>query len=673
MERMDFDQWKGREVARLLALVETQRRYYQEMVAELPVALVVLAADRSVVSANRAFRQLFGVRIEELRRKSIEQILPSDVLIEKIRDVTVNGIPQPGFLLRREEKLLRISILPIRNWDEEMEMETLLMVADVTGVPSGQAPVRAAAAPVVASPEAAPVAASPAVPAFPTATLPAVLWRADASTLVFKQVTGASEDLLGYPAAPWLETLDFFAKRIHPEDREAVLSHYRTAIASAGEASAEFRILSATGETVWCRETVRLSEPGTLSGILTRIALRKQLEDQRIAAERNSALHGLSARLAHALNNPLMIITGYAEELLHGLEPGNPRRADVERILEATQRVAGVTGQLLQFTRKHASLPHRIDLAALLSSLEEKIAEAAGEGVILDLTATAPLWALGNGEQLEEILLALVSAAREDARDRTRLHIACDTTTITELLEAGRPLQPGVYVRLTVHDNGRDMAAEKRRAVFESIVTGDPRSSGENAAAALARAYAVVREWGGDIVFQSESFRGSTFMLYLPLAEAGPIPEARPRIVAERQPAPQAQQVPQVPKPEPLRETILVVDDEPGIRALVAKILRRERYLVLEAGTAMEAVTVALTHGAPIHLLLTDVMLPDRNGRQLAEQLVETMPGVKVLYISGFTGDQSVRTGEFPPSSRFLQKPFMLGALVNAVREALDA
>jgi signal transduction histidine kinase len=664
MERMDFDQWKGKEVARLLALVEAQRRYYQGMVAELPVALVLLAADRSVVSANRAFRQLFGVRIEELRRKSIEQILPSDVLIEKIRDVAVNGIPQPGFLLQREEKLLRISIQPIRNWDEEMEMETLLMVADVTGVPSGQAPGRAAAAPV---------AASPAVPAFPTATLPAVLWRADASTLVFKQVTGASEDLLGYPAAAWLETLDFFAQRIHPEDREAVLSHYRTAIASAGEASAEFRTLSAAGETVWCRETVWLSEPGTLSGILTRIALRKQLEDQRIAAERNSALHGLSGRLAHALNNPLMIITGYAEELLHGLEPGNPRRADVERILEATQRVAGVTGQLLQFTRKHASPPHRIDLAAMLSSLEEKIAQAAGEGVILELTAAAPLWALGNGEQLEEILLALVSSAREDARDRTRLHIACDTTTVTELLEAGSPLQPGAYARLTVHDNGRGMAAEKRRAVFESIVAGDPQSSGGNGAVALARAYAVVREWGGDIVFQSESYRGSTFMLYLPLAEAGPIPEARPRVAAEWQPAPPAQRVPQVPKPEPLRETILVVDDEPGIRALVAKILRRERYLVLEAGTAMEAVTVALTHGAPIHLLLTDVMLPDSNGRQLAEQLVETMPGVKVLYISGFTSDQSVRTGEFPPSSRFLQKPFMLGALVGAVREALDA
>ncbi len=130
--------------------------------------------------------------------------------------------------------------------------------------------------------------------------------------------------------------------------------------------------------------------------------------------------------------------------------------------------------------------------------------------------------------------------------------------------------------------------------------------------------------------------------------------------------------VPSAPKGESVRETILVVDDELGIRALVAKILRRERYLVLEAGSATEAVTVALIHGAPIHLLLTDVMLPDRSGRQVAEQLHEAVRDLKVVYMSGFTDDDSLRTGDFPPGSRFLQKPFTLGTLVGTVREALD-
>src|SRR5258707_6930083 len=141
MERIDLEGWNGREVARLLALVENQRGYFQDMVASLPVGLVVLSANRTVVSANRAFRQTLGLRIEDLRGKAIEQILPSDRLIEKIREMTVEGIPQPGLLLQQAGKLLRISILPLRNWDEETEMETLLMVADVSDVHSGAAAV----------------------------------------------------------------------------------------------------------------------------------------------------------------------------------------------------------------------------------------------------------------------------------------------------------------------------------------------------------------------------------------------------------------------------------------------------------------------------------------------------------------------------------------------------
>jgi DNA-binding NtrC family response regulator len=175
-----------------------------------------------------------------------------------------------------------------------------------------------------------------------------------------------------------------------------------------------------------------------------------------------------------------------------------------------------------------------------------------------------------------------------------------------------------------------------------------------------------VREWGGDIAFQSEGTRGATFMVYLPWAEPAPVAAAPSMTVAVGQhPSPAV-------RPDARRETILVVDDEPGIRALVAKILRRERYIVLEAGSAEEATTVTLIHGAPIQLLLTDVMLPDRSGRQIAEQLHELTAGIRVIYISGFTDDESVRTGDFPPGSRFLQKPFTLGALVSTVREALD-
>ena len=505
MERLDHELWKGKEVARLLALVETERRYYQEMLASLPVALVVLAADRSVVSANRAFRQMFALSAEDLRRKSIEQIVPAERLIEKIRDVTVNGIPQPGFLLPLEQKLLRISILPVRSWADEAEMETLLTLADVSGVQAG-----------------------------------------------------ATTDA-GVP-----------------------------------------------------------------------------VERRRLVAERNLALRGLSARLAHDLNNPLMIITGYTEEMLHGLKADDPRRADAEQILEATGRIGRVTAQLLEFTRSQARPAEPVELAGVISGLRERIAAGAGEGIAVNLNvAGPPVWASANRGQLEEILLALASHEREGAQGRTHIAITCDTA--------------GPYARIAIQDDGRGMDAAKSLAAFESIPSG------------LARAYGVVREWGGDIALESEPSRGSTFVVYLALISAQ---SAAPRPAAAPAPTATAR--------EALRETILVVDDEPGIRALVAKILRRERYLVLEAGSASEAVTAAVTHGAHIHLLLTDVMLPDRSGREVAGQLHEAVHGLKVVYMSGFTDDDSLRTGDFPPGSRFLQKPFTLGALVGTVREALD-
>src|SRR5580704_16001501 len=167
VERTDFEQWKAREVARLLALVETERRYYQEMVATLPVALVVLAADRSVLSANRAFRHMFGLRTEDLSRKTIDHVLPSDQLVEKIRNAHVQG-SQPDLFLDLGDRSLRIAVVPVRNWNDEAELETLLMVEDLTAIAAARGGAAAPApppAPAVAAEE--PVPAAPVTPVAP--------------------------------------------------------------------------------------------------------------------------------------------------------------------------------------------------------------------------------------------------------------------------------------------------------------------------------------------------------------------------------------------------------------------------------------------------------------------------------------------------------------------------
>jgi CheY-like chemotaxis protein len=236
----------------------------------------------------------------------------------------------------------------------------------------------------------------------------------------------------------------------------------------------------------------------------------------------------------------------------------------------------------------------------------------------------------------------------------------------------GTTLAPGTYTCLTVHDDGRGLDGPHRDGVFENFLA---KQGEKSAGPALANAYSVVREWGGDIAFFSEPFRGSTFQVYLPhytvpVEEKIVEPEpSAPVAVAEPEPVVEA---PPVPAPEPVRETILLVEDEAGIRALVRKILRRENYNVLEAGSAEEAIALASTVTGSIDLLVTDVMLPAGSGRDVAERIQTTRHDLKVLYISGYTDDDAVRTGAIPPGSKFLQKPFTLGALVGKVKESLE-
>jgi PAS domain S-box-containing protein len=711
MERTDIEQWKGREVARLLALVETERRYYQEMVATLPVALAVLASNNVIVSANRAFRDTFGIRPDQIRRLTLEQLLPSEELLERIHEARQQSqqqpLPQPNFSLESENRLFRISIVSLRNWDDETELETLLMVTDVSDVREEQMAKAAARTKAEATNADAPPAviverafveqaivermeavhrettqpeSPPAQSAEKSALmeqLPAVVWTADATKLAFREVSASAKDLLGYPAEYWIAKQDFFSERIHPEDRETTMTLYNAAIEHKQAVSAEFRVLTAAGSVIWCRESICLTQTG-VAGVMTEIGPRKQMEQQRIMAERHAALQTLSAQLSHDLNNPLMIITGYAEELLHTAAPNDPRRGDLEQILNATIRIASITSRLLQFTRRPETTTEILEVARMLRELKDAIERTVGNADLVYLNTEEPLWALANKGQLEEIILALVAAVHSSPTGKVA--VTCGMNVVAEQIE-GATLVPGTYAAIEVRNdgvrNGSDSSRPKQGPeMFESILL---KEAGGPSALALPQAYALVHAWGGELCVTGDLAKGTCITVNLPMAEP-PAPVAEPMspeaargeaasgIHIVEPPAPVAP----VAKEPALRETILVVDDEPGIRALVAKILRRERYDVMEAGSAEEAVNVAKAHGSPVQLLLTDVMLPDRSGRQVAEQLNASITGLKVLYISGFTDDESVRAGEFPPGSRFLQKPFTVGALVSKVREALD-
>ncbi|MBZ5633601.1 MAG: response regulator [Acidobacteriia bacterium] len=588
MERADIGHWSAKDVARLLALLEAQLRYYREIAAALPIPLAVVSKDRSVVWTNRAFRKRFGTRAENLPVRGVTEI-------------------------------------PLRAWHDEDETETLLLLDESRQVPA------ASAGNILSE-------------------LPAMVWQADAASLEFRSVEGRVEEMLGYPASHWLGQRNFFEERIHAEDRAATMALYRGVIDGGGEGSAEYRATSAAGQTVWCRETIRASG-GSITGVITNITARKQLERQLLSAGRFEALYGFAGRLAHDLNNPLMIVTGYAEELMQALKPSDPLRQEAGEILGAARRIAGIAAQLTDFARRQGRPASRVNIGDVILNLRSKITAAAGARVAVELTENrTPVLAMADPVQLGDVLTAVIAGARKSTpRERTRITIGWDLETVAERLSP-TALAAGKYARITVRDDGHGLDAEQAAGIFDPELskTGDPASAA--AALALARAYSVVHEWGGDIAFSSEPGQGSTFAIYLPYVEPEGAPVVRPAASKE------------AGRGEPA--TILVVEDETGIRDLIRKILQRERYRVLEAGTAEEALTLA--QGQSIDLLITDVMLPGIHGPELARRMQQAAPRIKTLFISGYTGEEQV-----PAGARFLAKPFTLGVLLEKVRESL--
>jgi signal transduction histidine kinase len=217
--------------------------------------------------------------------------------------------------------------------------------------------------------------------------------------------------------------------------------------------------------------------------------------------------------VAHDLHNPVTIVAGYGEELLNALGSHHPLRDDVAQILAAADRIARLAGRLVEFAQRHANPPGVINVPRAIAALEQRIAQAIGTRVRLELHAAGSVMAFADETQFEEVILALVSNAGEEARQQSSVVIGCEVETITEQVP-GATLAPGQYVTVSIHDDGRVLNREQRKSVFELFLPAQDLE--RTAGATLARAYATVREWDGDIAFSSEPFLGSTFRVYLP-------------------------------------------------------------------------------------------------------------------------------------------------------------
>ncbi len=379
MERTDLDQWRARDVARLLALVETQRRYYQEMVASIPVGLMVLSADLVILLANGAARRIFGLHPGESPRRRMDTILPTS-LLDRIEEVLRTGVAENGVMIEtsRDKRRLRVGIVAIRNWDEEAAQEALLTIEDLTTVGLMLAP-----APVVEAPIEAPSAPPPAVAASEFVdNLDAVIWAVELPSMNFVFASPQAGKLLGFPPEHWTSHPSFWLDRIHDSDRDWVAQSYQRAIDSGTAHACEFQAITAGGGPLWLREYSRLlpaaeGQPRYLIGVAVDVTERRMLEDQLVQAERVEAVSRLASRMAHDLNNTLMILTGYSEELLTALPAGSTMRSDVQEILTATERVGGLTSQLLSFARRQGQAAGEMELESALSKISLRLDRAA--------------------------------------------------------------------------------------------------------------------------------------------------------------------------------------------------------------------------------------------------------------------------------------------------------
>jgi two-component system cell cycle sensor histidine kinase/response regulator CckA len=385
---------------------------------------------------------------------------------------------------------------------------------------------------------------------------------------------------------------------------------------------------------------------------------RKQLEGQLLQSQKMEAVGQLAGGVAHDFNNMLTVIAGYSAILLETLEQSDPNRADVEEIRRATDRAAGLTRQLLAFSRKQVLQPRVLDLnTEVITGLEKMLRRLIGEDIELVTKLDGDL-GLVNADpgQLEQVIMNLAVNARDAMPDGGRLVI--ETTNVDLGADhTGRHVgvKPGRYVMLAVTDTGRGMSPETMTRMFEPFFT--TKEKGKGTGLGLATVYGVVKQSGGDIWVSSEPGHGTTFKLYLPRVEyetAVSLPTSVPsRRVAGT-------------------ETILLVEDDETLCVLSRRVLEARGYTVLEARNGHEALALCDQHEGPIDLVATDIVMPGMNGGMLVEHLAVKRPALRVLFMSGYTDDDMLRRGIVDPRMAFLAKPFTPETLASKVREVLD-
>jgi len=468
------------------------------------------------------------------------------------------------------------------------------------------------------------------------------------------------ERILGYSLEELQATSSF--EQIHPDDRqlvkEAAAETRRTGVGRRIEyrmrhKDGSWLVLESTASTV-------LDAGGRVDKLVIvnrDITARKKLEEQFRQVQKMEAIGRLSGGIAHDFNNLLGVIIGYSELLQERLPSKDLLRESADEIVAAGKRAASLTRQLLAFSRQQVLEPKVLDLNEVVSDMEKMLRRLIGEDIELVATRDPILGRVKADQgQIEQVILNLVVNARDAMPQGGKLVIATANTEMDETFvkRYPYPVQTGPYIVLTVADSGVGMDAATKARVFEPFFT--TKEKGKGTGLGLSTVYGVVKQSGGYIDFDSEPGEGTTFRIYLrrvsePVESEGPAAEAQ----------------------SPSREAgvVLLVEDEASLRRLTRNLLELSGYTVLEAKDGNEALRISQEHAGAIGLLLTDIVMPGINGRALAQQLSRERPDMKILFMSGYTGQGIGEKEYLERGDSFLQKPVTRELLTRKVREAL--
>jgi len=625
---------------------------YRGLLEAAPDAMVVVDQSGKIVLLNVQAEKQFGYHRDELVGQPVKNIIPEGFAERLIADALRSaadalaqqigtGIELSGRRKDGTEFPIEIMLSPLES------TEGILVTAairDISVRREADAALRRTSQLLQASQSMAQVGG----------------WEVDPvdNTMFWTDETYRIHDTSPAEYTPTLATaIQYYA----PESIPIITAAVQEAVDHGTPFDLELELITAKDRRIWVhtKGTVTMDQGRTvkITGVFHDITEQRQLETQLRQAQRLEVVGQLAGGIAHDFNNLLTAIRGYTELVQRKLGPGDQNRADLDQVLGASDRAVELTRQLLAFSRRQVLQPKVVDPGELVAGIAPMLRRLLGEHIELVTYAAPNLGRVKvDPSQFEQIIVNLAVNARDAMPEGGKLRIETTNVELGMAYATSHPgVTPGLYVALTVSDTGSGMSEEVKAHIFEPFFT--TKEPGKGTGMGLATVYGIAQQSGGSIYLYSEPGYGTSFKIYLPRVDdaAGAVASPVPTAVTPTG-----------------SETILLVEDEETVRAYAVRILSEQGYVVLEASSGAAALALVAAHPGPIDLLVTDVVMPGLQGHQLAEQLGDIRPGLRVLYVSGFTESSVVDQGVVGEGIAFLPKPYTVDALGRAVRLVLD-